>query len=131
MRGRAGRDRVELRGLRVQGTHGVLPAEHEAPQPFEVDLDVWFDMAAAVRTDDLADTVDYAQLAIVVAEVVGGARHYELLEALAGELAAVLLDADDRIDAVAVSLRKLEPPIPLTIDSVGVRVVRRREIDDA
>ena len=32
-------DRIELRGLRCVGTHGVLVEEQERAQPFEVDLD--------------------------------------------------------------------------------------------
>ncbi len=52
-------DRIELRGLRALGTHGVLPEEQERPQPFEVDLDLEVDLRRAGRSDDLADTVDY------------------------------------------------------------------------
>jgi len=32
--------RIELRGLRLVGTHGVLAEEQERAQPFEVDLDL-------------------------------------------------------------------------------------------
>ena len=44
-------DHIELRGLRAVGTHGVLPEEHQRGQPFEVDLDVEVDLAAAGRSD--------------------------------------------------------------------------------
>ena len=50
----AGRDRIELRGLRVLGTHGVLPEEQARAQPFAVDVDVWLDTAEAAASDDLA-----------------------------------------------------------------------------
>ena len=47
-------DVIELRGLRVMGTHGVLPEEHARAQPFEVDLDVEADLAIAGDSDDHA-----------------------------------------------------------------------------
>ena len=52
-------DRIELRGLRVLGAHGVLPEEQQRAQPFEVDLDLELDLRPAGRSDALADTVDY------------------------------------------------------------------------
>ena len=48
-------DRIEIRDLRVLGLHGVLPEERERAQPFSIDLVAWVDMAAAQRSDDLAD----------------------------------------------------------------------------
>src|SRR5436190_1911962 len=43
-------DVVEIRGLRVMGTHGVLEEERQRAQPFEVDIDVETDLAAAGAT---------------------------------------------------------------------------------
>lgn len=118
-------DVIELRGLRVVGTHGALPEEQERAQPFEVDLDVHADLAPAGASDRLDDTVDYGALAAAVAGVVAGERH-RLLERLAQRVADVVL-ADDRVDAVTVTVRKLRPPVPLDLASSGVRVTRRRD----
>jgi 7,8-dihydroneopterin aldolase/epimerase/oxygenase len=118
-------DRIEVRDLRVTGTHGVLPEERERAQPFSVDIVAWVDMEQAQQSDDLADTVDYGALAMAAAEVVGG-RSYRLLEALAGRLASALLILDPRLEAVEVTVRKLRPPLPLDVGSNGVRVRRAR-----
>ena len=48
-------DRIELRGLRVVGTHGALPEEQVRAQPFEVDLDIEVDLRPAGLSDDLDD----------------------------------------------------------------------------
>jgi len=117
-----GRDRIELRGLRVVGTHGVLPEEQSRAQPFEVDLDLEADLGPAGRSDRLADTVDYGALAEQVAAVVSGERH-ALLERLAARIADTVLD-DRRVTSVTVTLRKLRPPVPVDMASAGVRVVR-------
>jgi 7,8-dihydroneopterin aldolase/epimerase/oxygenase len=120
--GAAGRDRIELRGLRVLGTHGVLPEEQSRAQPFEVDLDLEADLRPAGRSDLLTDTVDYGALAEQVAAVVSGERH-ALLERLAARIAERVLD-DRRVTSVTVTLRKLRPPVPIDLASAGVRVVR-------
>jgi dihydroneopterin aldolase len=122
---RPGGDRIEIRDLRVVGTHGVLPEERERAQPFSLDIVAWVDMAAAQHSDALADTVDYGALAQVAADVVGQ-RSYRLLEALAGRLAEALLITDPRLSAAEVTVRKLRPPLPLDVASTGVCVLRSR-----
>lgn len=117
-------DRIELRGLRLLGVHGSLPDEQARAQPFEVDLDVHADLAAAARSDDLADTVDYGALAEAMARVVGSER-YALLESLAERMAEVAL-ADDRVQSVTVTVRKLRPPVAVDVATAGVRVTRTR-----
>ena len=87
-------DRIELRGLRALGTHGVLPEERERPQPFEVDVDLEVDLLLAGRSDDLADTVDYGTVAEAVVAAVAG-PHLDLLEALAERIAAAAWRAAD------------------------------------
>jgi dihydroneopterin aldolase len=110
----------------VLGTHGVLPEEKSRAQLFEVDLDLSVDLAVAGASDRLADTVDYAGITETVAGVVSGSSSYELLEALAHAIALAALASDLRIAAVTVAVRKLSPPIPADITSVGVRITRRQ-----
>jgi dihydroneopterin aldolase/2-amino-4-hydroxy-6-hydroxymethyldihydropteridine diphosphokinase len=121
-----GPDRIELRGLRAFGTHGVLPEEHERAQPFEVDLDLEIDLQPAGRSDDLGDTVDYAAVTAAVVTVLSG-PHAELLEHLAERIAAVALASGaPHATAVTVKLRKTRPPVPFELASAGVTIHRRR-----
>ena len=115
-------DRIELRGLRAVGTHGLLPEEQLRPQPFEVDLDVELDLAAAGASDHLHDTLDYGELATAAARVVTGDR-CALLERLAERIAEEVR-GDPRVKSVTVAVRKLRPPVPVDIASAGVRVTR-------
>ncbi|TML37680.1 MAG: dihydroneopterin aldolase [Actinobacteria bacterium] len=123
--GAVGPDRIELRGLRVLGTHGVLAEERDRPQPFEVDLDVVADLGPAGASDDLSQTIDYGVLAAQVVEVVGGER-CDLLERLAARIAEVVL-SERRVSSVTVAVRKLRPPVPVDLASAGVRVTRTRD----
>ncbi|HEX3796076.1 MAG TPA: dihydroneopterin aldolase [Acidimicrobiales bacterium] len=118
-------DRIEIRDLRVLGTHGVLEEEKGRAQPFSLDIVAWVDMVAAQQSDELGDTVDYGALADIAADVVSG-RSFRLLEALAGRLAEVLLITDSRLEAVEVTVRKLRPPLALDVASTGVRIFRSR-----
>ena len=107
------------------GVHGALPEEQDRAQPFEIDLEVEADLSVAGASDHLADTVDYGAITAVAAAVVGGKR-FRLLERLADRIAAEVTDADPRIQAVTVTVRKLRPPLPVDLTSAGVRITRTR-----
>ena len=117
-------DRIEIRALRVVGTHGLLPEEQSRAQPFQVDLDVEADLTAAGCSDELEATVDYGEVVERAAAVVAG-RSFRLLEALAGAIAEAVL-ADGRVSSVSVAVRKLRPPLAADLGSVGVRITRSR-----
>ena len=115
-------DRLELRGLRVLGTHGALAEEQSRAQPFEVDVDVELDLAAAGRSDDLEATLDYGALVERISTIVT-TEHHGLLERVAERIAEELL-GDERVVAVEVAVRKLRPPVPVDLATAGVRVRR-------
>jgi dihydroneopterin aldolase len=113
---------IVIAGLRELGVHGVLPEEQARPQPFEVDVELTVDLAAAGESDALDDTVDYAAVAEAVSRVVASER-YHLLERLATRIAEVC-GVDDRVSSVSVTVRKLHPPVRAMVDYVAVRVER-------
>jgi dihydroneopterin aldolase len=117
-------DRIEVRGLQVEGIHGVDDDERSRPQPFEVDLDIYLDTAPAGSSDDVGDTADYARAVAAAAAVVRGPSR-RLLESLAAAVADAVL-ADRRAAAVTVVVRKLAPPVSERLGSAGVRLHRRR-----
>lgn len=119
-------DRIELRGLKVRGNHGVLDHERANGQEFVVDITVWMDLSAAAASDALADTYDYAQLAQRAAAVLAGPAR-DLIEAVAAEIAEDVM-GDARVQAVEVTLHKPQAPIELTFADVAV-VVRRSRRD--
>jgi dihydroneopterin aldolase len=117
-------DRIQLRGIRALGVHGVLLEEQQRAQPFAVDVDLTVDLRPAGHSDALIDTIDYgAVVAAVVAEVSG--PHAALLEHLAERIATrVLAVAGERATSVTVTLDKLRPPVPVDMTSAGVRITR-------
>lgn len=119
-------DRVELRGLRVRGRHGVFDHERRDGQDFLVDVVAWLDLRAAARSDDLADTLDYGALAQRAAAIVAG-DPCDLVETVAGRIADSVL-TDPRVRAVEVTLHKPQAPIPLEFADVAVVVHRTRPV---
>lgn len=117
-------DRIELRGLRVHGHHGVLESERRDGQVFVVDVALEVDTRAAAASDGLADTVDYADLAARLAAVVSG-EPVNLIETLAERLAAACL-ADPRVQRADVRLHKPFAPVGLPVEDVVVAISRTR-----
>lgn len=115
-------DRIELRGLRLMGVHGVNDFEKVRPQPFEVDVDLHVDVRDAGASDDLEHSVSYSAAADRVARVVTEER-WELLERLATRIAEELL-VFSRVERVEVVVRKLRPPLVWDVATAGVRIVR-------
>jgi dihydroneopterin aldolase len=112
---RRGADRIELRGLRAYGHHGVFDHERRDGQEFSVDLTVWVDFGVAAASDDLVATVDYGALAERAVRIVQGPPR-NLIETV----------DDPRITAVEVVLHKPSAPIPHTFADVRVITSRHR-----
>jgi dihydroneopterin aldolase len=115
-------DRIELRGLRAHGRHGVLPHERRDGQLFVIDVALHVDLSRAGSSDDLNDTVDYGTLAKRLESVVTG-EPVDLIETLAERLAAVCL-ADARVRAAEVVVHKPQAPVGVPVDDVVVAIRR-------
>lgn len=118
-------DRIVLEGMLFFGHHGISPEEQALGGRYQADLEVELSTKGAAASDELKDTVNYAQLYRVAKNVIEGhSRH--LIEALAEELASQVLSAFP-VQAVSVSLYKLNPPIRGgNVARAGVRITRRR-----
>lgn len=117
-------DRIELRGLRVRGHHGVFEHERRDGQEFLVDVTVWMDLAPAAASDDLTDTLHYGELAERTAAIVAG-EPCNLIETVATRVADMVM-ADARAHAVEVTLHKPQAPIPLEFADVAVVIRKSR-----
>jgi dihydroneopterin aldolase len=119
---------VELRGLSIYTHHGVSEAERELGQRLE--LDVSFDVpdCDAVLTDRIEDTVDYGEVADIVA-LAATERSYRTLERLCHVVCERLAERF-RCESVTVRASKPEPPLPLAIEEVAVEVTREAGDDE-
>ena len=118
-------DRIVLTNLQVDGVGGVHAWEREAPQPWEIDVELELDLARAGTTDDLPATIDYGPVARIVKAVIEE-RGFRLIEAFAAAIAAELLAAYPSVDAVVVRVRKPAVQLAVPVDHAAVELVRRR-----
>lgn len=119
-------DHVYIDALRVTCIIGVLDHERTTPQPIQIDADIEIDLAEAGRTDDLTKTVHYGEVAVALADL-ARTTGYQLLERLAEHMAEVVL-AFPRVEAVELTVTKLEPPIPEDIGATAVRIRRENRV---
>jgi dihydroneopterin aldolase len=117
-------DRIVLHNIRLQGRHGYYEHELEAPQPFEVDVELQLNLQPAGIDDDLEKSVDYARVYEVVRQIVESTS-YRLLEALAEAISHEILAAFP-VAEVGVRVRKPAVQLGGPLDYAGVEVWRRR-----
>lgn len=121
---RATPDQIAIRGLTAHAHHGVYAVEREQGQTFSVDAVLDVDTAAAAAGDDLAKTVNYAELAQQLHAVLAG-EPVDLLETLAQRLADVCL-ADALVDGVQITVHKPDADLGVPADDVTVQIRRTR-----
>lgn len=102
-------DKIILPDMRFTACHGVLDEEHRVPQEFSVGVVMYLDTTTAAETDDVADTVNYADVYAEVERVMLGA-HHNLLESLASQIAHTVL-ANELVQRVEVRLEKVAAPM--------------------
>ncbi len=122
-------DRIFLEAMVFQGTHGVYAEEQDAPQAFEVDVDLALNLQPAGLADDLAQTIDYGAVYDACRQIVESTR-FNLIEALAEAIAHELL-ANYPADEVVVRIRKPAVRLSGPFRSAGVEIRRRRTARDS
>ncbi|WP_338748593.1 2-amino-4-hydroxy-6-hydroxymethyldihydropteridine diphosphokinase [Janibacter alittae] len=119
-------DRISLLGVRAHGHHGVLAREKRDGQEFVVDVVLHLDLAPAGATDDLARTINYAEVgADVVARIEGPSL--DLIESLAERIAEDALARAD-VQTVEVTVHKPQAPVGVAFGDVAVTIERRRSV---
>jgi len=120
-------DRITIRGIRGTGHHGVFDHERADGQPFVVDVTLSLDTSAAGRSDVLARTVDYGDVANQVHAVIVG-EPVDLIETLAERIAVICLGWE-AVEQVEVTVHKPQAPIAVPFDDVEVSITRGRDRD--
>lgn len=115
-------DQIRILGIRGIGHHGVFEHERADGQEFSVDVCLDVDTRSAAGSDDLADTVDYGQVATAVHALIVG-EPVDLVETLAERIAAACL-AFRGVARVAVTVHKPHAPIEVPFDDVELHIVR-------
>ena len=112
-----------LKSFQVDCIVGIYEHERQTSQTVIMDIDLDYDFAAAAASDAIGDAVDYDRVASGVTELVQR-RAFQLIETMAEETAAMLLERLAQVRTVRVEIRK--PAAVPAAACAFVRVERTR-----
>ncbi len=113
-------DKVFIKGLSIQTTIGFYAWEKEIKQTLVIDLSMGWDTAKAAENDELAKTLDYAEISEKIAEF-ANQNPVDLIETLAERLANFLM-TKYHIPWLTLAIHK--PNAVHNAQSVGVEIER-------
>lgn len=116
-------DKIIISDLEIFAYHGVLPEEKILGQKFIVSLELFLDLLEAAKSDRLELTVNYAKICEEVEEYTQK-NVYDLIEALANNLAIFLLEKYPIIRKIKVQVKKPWAPVKKPLKFVAVELER-------
>ena len=113
-------DKVFIKGLHIQTTIGFFQWEKEIKQTLVIDVAMAWDTAKAAENDELAKTLDYAEISTVI-ETFANDNPVDLIETLAERMAAFLM-SEFHIPWLKLTIGK--PGAVHNASTVGVEIER-------
>lgn len=100
---------IELEGMEFKAYHGCLQDEKVRGNIFTVDFRGELDLSAAAGSDDLSDTLNYAEIYEIVAYEMSIPS--ELLENVAGRIVKAIEQRFPQLISFSVRVSKRRPPV--------------------
>lgn len=110
--------KIELKTMRFYAYHGVSPQETLVGNSFIVDLIISAPIVQATLTDNLSDTINYAEIYELVKQEMSIPS--KLLEHVAGRILKALKTQFPQINAIDIKVSKLNPPFGADMHSASV-----------
>lgn len=111
---------ISLNDVRLYAFHGVMKQERRVGGEYSVSLRVHYSIDRAMETDEVADTLNYADLLEVVKREM--AVPSNLLEHVAGRIGQAVFCAYPQVEAVELTVTKLNPPMGADCAGASVHV---------
>lgn len=116
---------IRIKKAVFYGYHGVLSEEQNVGGKFEADVDLYTDFGEAALHDNLKETVNYTSVYKFINKLVLERKYY-LIETLAIRIADGILDQFEKVNKVAVRVRKHTVPIGGYVDFVEAEVIKEK-----
>lgn len=116
-------DAIVIEGLKVETVVGCFNWERQIKQPLLLDLEIGTCLAQASESDDLVDTLNYAEICEIANNVIVDAAP-KLIEHAAKLVIDALFTTYEAIESIKITIRK--PAIIAQANSVGIRLERHR-----
>lgn len=111
---------IYLRNLRFHALHGVLPQERVTGNDYELTLRIGYPMEGAMRSDAVADTLNYAEVYELVRDEMQ--TPCNLMEHAARRISDRLLRQYPEIRSIDLWMTKKNPPMGADCEGAGVEV---------
>lgn len=116
-------DSIVIEGLKVPTVIGCFDWERQITQPLLLDLTLYTDLSVAAQSDELNDTLNYAEICELATQVIQQAAP-KLIEHAAQLVIDALFAQFEAISQIHITIRK--PAIIPSAQSVGIRLERMR-----
>ncbi|WP_336616299.1 dihydroneopterin aldolase [Bacteroides acidifaciens] len=111
---------ILLKEIRCYAYHGVAPQENLIGNEYIIDLKLKMDINKAAQTDEVADTVNYAEVhQVIMAEM---AVPSKLLEHVGGRIIEKLFQQFPALEEIELHLSKRNPPMGADVESAGIEL---------
>ena len=111
---------IHLRQVRFHAFHGVMPQERQVGADFLLDLRVGYPLQQAMQSDEVADTLNYANLYDLVAREMQ--QPSNLLEHVAGRMVEAISQTFPQVTSIDLELTKQNPPMGADCEGAGVEM---------
>ena len=118
-------DKIIMKNMSFFGYHGVLPEENKLGQKFVVDATLYVDLEEACKSDNVVDTVSYAEVHEII-QYHATIMKYKLLEALAQNIVDEIFEKHKRVLEIELTVKKPEAPVNGIFDYFAVEIRRKR-----
>ena len=115
---------IHIDGIRLHAHHGVLPQEQLTGNDYIINVRASYDISRAMQTDDVADTLNYAEVYNIIKEEMSIPS--KLIEHVAGRIADRLMDCYSQISSVMLRITKCNPPMGADCNGAGVEILVKR-----
>ena len=115
---------IQVNNIKLYAFHGCLDEEAKIGSEYSVDIEIKANLKKSSRTDELADTVDYVHLNLIVKEEM--AIRSKLLEEVAQRILDRIFKEISREKKAKVSVAKINPPIGGNVEEVVIILTEKR-----
>ncbi len=121
------RESLVIENLVVMAKHSVWASNKNVEQPFNFDVQVFFDYKQAAEDDAYDKTISYCDIADYIIDFTLHGT-FDLMEKLSISIAKGLMEKFPAIDEIHLKARKTKAKVDFSVDALGCTVILKREI---
>lgn len=116
--------KIILEDIKIYAYHGVLPEERLIGTYYILNVEVTADLWKAAATDDLKETINYAEINDIIHEEMSIPS--ALLEHVAGRIIYKIEESYPNVTEIKVKLTKTRPPMLGEMKGVSIEMSKKR-----